>query len=42
MRKNKAGGNAKMARGRQKQLNRLDRVHAPLAHAKQNYAFKTH
>ncbi|AGN24022.1 ABC transporter ATP-binding protein [Erysipelothrix rhusiopathiae SY1027] len=41
IRKNKAGGNAKMARGRQKQLNRLDRVHAPLAHAKQNYAFKT-
>ncbi|AZK44362.1 ABC transporter ATP-binding protein [Erysipelothrix piscisicarius] len=41
IRKNKAGGNAKMARGRQKQLNRLDRVHAPLAHAKQNFAFKT-
>ncbi len=40
IRKNKAGVNSKMARGRQKQLNRLERITPPTSHEKPRFTFK--
>ncbi|WP_088809287.1 MULTISPECIES: ABC-F family ATP-binding cassette domain-containing protein [unclassified Listeria] len=40
IRKNKAGVHSKMARGRQKQLNRLERIAPPTFHEKPRFIFK--
>jgi ATPase subunit of ABC transporter with duplicated ATPase domains len=40
IRKNKAGVNSKMARGRQKQLDRLERIAPPTFHEKPRFQFK--